>query len=335
MKTYTVAVLGATGAVGREMIKVLSERRFPVGKLVLLASEKSVGTTVSFRGEDVKVQLAEENAFKGCDVVLGASPNAVAKRFAPHIVSAGAIFVDNSSAFRMDENVPLVVPEINPEDVKNHHGIISNPNCSTIIALVAVNGINKLSPIKAMTVSTYQAVSGAGAGGPKELLAQTAALAEGKQVAPEVFRYQIAYNLIPQIGDFLDNGYTTEEMKMQNEGRKILHLPSLSVGCTCVRVPVVRSHSISISLKTERDISVEEARRAVAAAPGCRLVDDPANYVYPMPLDTSDQDLVFVGRMRRDIVSGGLSLWCCGDQVRKGAATNTVQIAETALGINT
>ena len=335
MKTYTVAVLGATGAVGREMIKVLEERAFPVGKLVLLASEKSVGTTISFRGEDVEVRLAEENAFKGCDVVLGASPNSVAKRFAPHIVSAGAIFVDNSSAFRMDENVPLVVPEINPEDVKKHSGIISNPNCSTIIALVAVNGINKLSPIKAMTVSTYQAVSGAGAGGPKELLTQTAALAEGKQVAPEVFRYQIAYNLIPQIGDFLDNGYTTEEMKMQNEGRKILHLPSLSVGCTCVRVPVVRSHSISISLKTERDVSVEEARRAVAAAPGCRLVDDPANYVYPMPLDTSDQDLVFVGRVRRDIVSGGLSLWCCGDQVRKGAATNTVQIAETALGINT
>ena len=334
MKQYKVAVLGATGAVGREMIKVLEERNFPIGELLPLASAKSAGKTLKFRGEDVTVREVTDAAFAGCDIVLGASPNPVAKQYAKSIVAAGAVFVDNSSAFRMDPEVPLVVPEINPEDAKNHHGIISNPNCSTIIALVAVNGINKLSPIRSMTVSTYQAVSGAGAGGPKELLAQTAALAEGKQVAPEVFRYRIAYNLIPQIGDFLDNGYTTEEMKMQNEGRKILHLPSLSVGCTCVRVPVVRSHSISISLKTERDISVEEAKSAIAAAPGCRLVDDPANYVYPMPLDTSDQDLVYVGRVRRDIVSGGLSLFCCGDQVRKGAATNTVQIAETALGIN-
>ena len=331
MKTYKVAVLGATGAVGREMIKVLEERRFPVGELVPLASEKSVGTTVGFCGEDVKVRLACDDAFDGCDIVLGAAPSAVAKRFAPHIVGAGAVFVDNSSAFRMDDGVPLVVPEINPRDVKSHRGIISNPNCSTIIALVAVSAINKLSQIKSMTVSTYQAVSGAGAGGPKELLEQTAALADGRSVSPSVFRYQIAYNLIPQIGDFLPNGYTTEEMKMQNEGRKILHLPDLLVGCTCVRVPVVRSHSISISLKTEREISVDEARAAIAKADGCRLVDDAENFLYPMPLDTSDQDLVFVGRIRRDIVSGGLSLWCCGDQVRKGAATNAVQIAEKVI----
>lgn len=328
MKQYKVAVLGATGAVGREMIKVLEERNFPVGELLPLASAKSAGKTLKFKGEDVKVKEVTDAAFDGCDIVLGASPNPVAKQYAKSIVAAGAVFVDNSSAFRMDQSVPLVVPEINPEDAKDHHGIISNPNCSTIIALVAVNAINKLSPITKMTVSTYQAVSGAGAGGPIELETEVEALAKGELIEPKVFPYQIAYNLIPQIGDFLDNGYTTEEMKMQNEGRKIMHLPELLVGCTCVRVPVVRSHSISITLATEKYITVEQAQKAIAGAAGCRLVDEPEKKIYPMPLDTSDQDLVFVGRVRRDITSGGLSLWCCGDQVRKGAATNTVQIAE-------
>ena len=331
MKQYKVAVLGATGAVGREMIKVLEERNFPVGELLPLASEKSAGKTIKFKGEDVTVVAVGESAFAGCDIVLGASPNPVAKQYAKSIVEAGAVFVDNSSAFRMDPDVPLVVPEINPEDAAKHHGIISNPNCSTIIALVAVNAINKLSPITKMTVSTYQAVSGAGAGGPIELETEVAALAKGENIEPIVFPYQIAYNLIPQIGDFLDNGYTTEEMKMQNEGRKILHLPELLVGCTCVRVPVVRSHSISITLNTERYITVEEAKAAISEAAGCRLVDDPEKKIYPMPLDTSDQDLVYVGRVRRDITGGGLSLWCCGDQVRKGAATNTVQIAELLI----
>lgn len=328
MKQYKVAVLGATGAVGREMIKVLEERNFPVGELLPLASEKSAGKTIKFKGEDVTVVAVGESAFAGCDIVLGASPNPVAKQYAKSIVEAGAVFVDNSSAFRMDPDVPLVVPEINPEDAANHHGIISNPNCSTIIALVAVNAINKLSPITKMTVSTYQAVSGAGAGGPIELETEVAALAKGEKIEPKVFPYQIAYNLIPQIGDFLDNGYTTEEMKMQNEGRKILHLPELLVGCTCVRVPVVRSHSISITLTTEKYLTVEQAQKAISEAAGCRLVDEPEKKLYPMPLDTSDQDLVYVGRVRRDITGGGLSLWCCGDQVRKGAATNTVQIAE-------
>ena len=328
MKQYKVAVLGATGAVGREMIKVLEERNFPVGELLPLASAKSAGKTLKFRGEDVTVREVTDAAFEGCDIVLGASPNPVAKQYAKSIVAAGAVFVDNSSAFRMDPEVPLVVPEINPEDAKNHHGIISNPNCSTIIALVAVNAINKLSPITKMTVSTYQAVSGAGAGGPIELETEVEALAKGEPIEPKVFPYQIAYNLIPQIGDFLDNGYTTEEMKMQNEGRKILHLPELLVGCTCVRVPVVRSHSISITLSTEKYITVEDAQKAISEAAGCRLVDEPEKKIYPMPIDTSDQDIVFVGRVRRDITGGGLSLWCCGDQVRKGAATNTVQIAE-------
>ncbi len=332
MKTYTVAVLGATGAVGREMISILEERNFPVGKLIPLASARSAGTTIPFRGEDVTVIEATPDSFKGVDIVLGASPNKLAKEMAPHIVAAGAVFVDNSSAFRLRDDVPLVIPEINPEDVKKHNGIISNPNCSTIVSLVAVNALNQISPIKAMTVSTYQAVSGAGAGGPVELKSQVEAIAEGKEIEKKIFPYQIAYNLIPQIGDFTENGYTTEEMKMQNEGRKIMHLPELLVGCTCVRVPVFRSHSISITLATETPISVEEARKAIANAAGCRLVDDPANKSYPMPLDTSDQDIVFVGRIRKDLTNpNGISLWCCGDQVRKGAATNTIQIAELLI----
>ena len=332
MKTYTVAVLGATGAVGREMISILEERNFPVGKLIPLASARSAGTTIPYRGEDVTVIEATPDSFKGVDIVLGASPNKLAKEMAPHIVAAGAVFVDNSSAFRLRDDVPLVIPEINPEDVKKHNGIISNPNCSTIVSLVAVNALNQISPIKAMTVSTYQAVSGAGAGGPVELKSQVEAIAEGKEIEKKIFPYQIAYNLIPQIGDFTENGYTTEEMKMQNEGRKIMHLPELLVGCTCVRVPVFRSHSISITLATETPISVEEARKAIANAAGCRLVDDPANKSYPMPLDTSDQDIVFVGRIRKDLTNpNGISLWCCGDQVRKGAATNTIQIAELLI----
>lgn len=332
MKEYNVAVLGATGAVGREMMKILEERNFPVKNLIPLASARSAGMMVGFHGENVTVREVSPTSFAGVDIVLGAAPNKLAREYAPHITAAGAVFVDNSSAFRMDADVPLVIPEINPEDATRHHGIISNPNCSTIVTLVAVNAIGKLSPIRSMTVSTYQAVSGAGAGGPVELEAEIAAISAGARYEPSVFPYQIAYNLIPQIGDFLENGYTAEEMKMQNEGRKILHLPELRVGCTCVRVPIVRSHSISVSLITERQVSPDAARAAVAVAPGCRLVDDPAEKRYPMPLDTSDQDLVFVGRIRQDIANeNGLSLWCCGDQVRKGAATNTVQIAELLI----
>ena len=332
MKKYNVAILGATGAVGREMLKILAERDFPVGKLRLLASSRSAGSTIPFKGQDITVQEAREDAFGGMDIVLGAAENDIAKKFAPAIKAAGAVFVDNSSAFRLDPSVPLIIPEINPEDVSWHKGLIANPNCTTIVTLVAVNALKKLSPIKAMIASSYQAVSGAGAGGPKELMEQVEALSRGQQVQPKVFQYQIAYNVIPQIGGFNENGYTSEEMKMQNEGRKILHLPELLVTCTCVRVPVVRSHSVSVSVITERPISVEEAREAIAAAPGCRLVDDPANKRYPMPLETSDQDTVFVGRIRRDLTNpNGLALWCCGDQVRKGAATNAVQIAELLL----
>ena len=329
MKQYTVAVLGATGAVGQEMIHILEERNFPVGTLVPLASARSAGKTVKFRGEDVTIQEARDEAFTGVDIVLGAAENDIAQRFAPAIVAAGAVFVDNSSAFRLDPKVPLIVPEINPEDVSWHQGIISNPNCSTIITVTAVNALNAIAPIRAMTASTYQAVSGAGAGGPIELMNEVEALREGKAYEPKVFSHQIAYNLIPQIGSEQFAGYTSEEMKMQNEGRKIMHLPDLKVSCTCVRVPVVRSHSISVSCHFDVSVTVEQAREAIAKAPGCRLVDDLKNKQYPMPLDTSGQDIVFVGRIRPDLTDdNGLCLWCCGDQVRKGAATNAIQIAE-------
>ena len=332
MKQYKVAILGATGAVGREMMKILAERDFPVGELHLLASERSVGQELDFRGKKIAVELACDAAFEGMDIVLGAAENDIAERFAPAIVKAGAVFVDNSSAFRMDPNVPLVIPEINPEDVKWHKGIIANPNCTTIVSLVAINALNQDSPIETIVASSYQATSGAGAGGPKELMAEVEALREGKTYQPKVFQYQIAYNVIPQIGGEAFEGYTSEEMKMQNEGRKIMHLPDLRVSCTCVRVPVVRSHSVSIVVRTREKISVARAKELIANAPGCRLVDDLKNRRYPMPLETSDQDTVFVGRIREDLTSdNGLNIWCCGDQVRKGAATNAVQIAELVV----
>ena len=329
MKMYTVAVLGATGAVGQEMINLLEERNFPVGKLVPLASARSAGKVLKFKGEDVTILEAKDEAFEGVDIVLGAAENDIAEKFAPAIVKAGAVFVDNSSAFRLDPNVPLIVPEVNPEDVKNHKGIISNPNCSTIITVTAVNALNTIAPIQSMVASTYQAVSGAGVAGMAELENQVKALQEGKEVDVKTFAYQIAFNLIPQIGGEQFEGYTSEEMKMQNEGRKIMHLPQLNVSCTCVRVPVMRSHSISVQLKFDRPVSVEEAREVLAKAPGVKLVDDLKNKQYPMPLDTSGQDIVFVGRIRPDLTDpNGLCLWCCGDQVRKGAATNCIQIAE-------
>ena len=334
MKLYNVGILGATGAVGQEMMKILLERKFPVGELRPIASARSAGSEIDFGGRKCTIVEASDDAFEGLDIVLGAAENDIAERFAPAIVKAGAVFVDNSSAFRLDPKVPLVIPEINPEDVKWHSGIISNPNCTTIVSLVAINALNQLSPIESIVASSYQAVSGAGAGGPIELMTEVDALSRGESYQPKVFQYQIAYNVIPQIGGEAYMGYTSEEMKMQNEGRKILHLPDLKVSCTCVRVPVVRSHSVSIVVRTKDKISVADAKAAIAKAAGCRLVDDLKNKQYPMPLDTSDQDIVFVGRIRDDLTSdNGLNLWCCGDQVRKGAATNTVQIAELAMGL--
>ena len=332
MKGYNVGILGATGAVGREMMKVLAERRFPMAELRPLASARSAGKTLVFQGREVVIQEASETAFSGLDIVLGAAENDVARRFAPCIQAAGAVFVDNSSAFRLEADVPLVVPEINPEDVRLHKGIIANPNCTTIISLVAINGLRKAANIESIIASSYQAVSGAGAAGPIELDAQMRALCAGEGVECRTFPYQIACNVIPQIGGEAFAGYTSEEMKLQNEGRKIMHLPDLRVSCTCVRVPVMRSHSVSLLVRLDKKITVAEARRLIADAPGCKLVDDLASRKYPMPLDTSDQDLVFVGRIREDLTAeNGLNIWCCGDQVRKGAATNAVQIAELLI----
>lgn len=332
MKKYNVAILGATGAVGQEMLKVLEEYDIPVGKLLPLASAKSAGGTVRFKGEDVKIEEAREESFEGMDFVLGAVKNPMSRRFAPAIVKSGAVYIDNSSAFRMDPEVPLVVPEINGEDAFKNKGIIANPNCSSIITLMAVAALAKLSPIKSMIACTYQAVSGAGQAGLVELESQMLALAEGKAVEPKVFPAQIAMNVIPHIGDELDNLYTDEEMKMQNEGRRILHAPELAVTCTCVRVPVMRSHSISVTLRTERKISVDEARDAIRTFPGVRLIDDYQGRNYPTPLDTSNQDLVWVGRVREDLTdANGLTLWCCGDQIRKGAAANAVQILKKMI----
>ena len=332
MKKYNVAILGATGAVGQEMLKVLEEYDIPVGKLLPLASAKSAGGTVRFKGEDVKIEEAREESFEGMDFVLGAVKNPMSRRFVPAIVKSGAVYIDNSSAFRMDPDVPLVVPEINGEDAFKNKGIIANPNCSSIITLMAVAALAKLSPIKSMIACTYQAVSGAGQAGLVELESQMLALTEGKAVEPKVFPAQIAMNVIPHIGDELDNLYTDEEMKMQNEGRRILHAPELAVTCTCVRVPVMRSHSISVTLRTERKISVDEARDAIRAFPGVRLIDDYQGRNYPTPLDTSNQDLVWVGRVREDLTdTNGLTLWCCGDQIRKGAAANAVQILKKII----
>lgn len=333
MKSFNVAILGATGAVGCEMLKVLEEYGIPVKKLLPLASARSAGGTVSFRGEEITIEEATDESFEGMDFVLGAVKNGMSRRFAPAIVKSGAVYIDNSSAFRLDPEVPLVVPEINGEDAFQNKGIIANPNCSSIITLMAVAGIAKLSPIRSMIACTYQAVSGAGQNGLKELENQMKALAEGKEAEYSTFPTQIALNVIPHIGDELENLYTDEEMKMQNEGRRILHLPELKVNCTCVRVPVMRSHSISVTLRTERKVSVEEAKEAVRAYPGCKLIEDYEGRNYPTPLDTSNQDLVWVGRIREDLTDeNGLTLWCCGDQIRKGAASNAVQILRLLAG---
>ena len=338
--TKNVAILGATGAVGTQMLQCLAERNFPVGELRLLASARSAGKVVEWCGREVTVQEAKPEAFEGMDIVLGAAGDAQAKELLPEAVKHGATVVDNSHAFRLDPEVPLVVPEINAGDVAWNKGLISNPNCATIIGLVPTWPLHKLGNVTRMVVSTYQAASGAGVPGMTELEDELAAIGKGEALPKaQAFADQLANNLIPQIGGEKFAGYTSEEMKMQNEGRKIMHLPELRVNCTCVRVPVLRSHSESITLEFERPVSVEEAREALAGAPGVKLVDDfgaeTARDRFPMPLYTSDQDLIWVGRIRADISNPqeghGITFWCCGDQIRKGAATNAVQIAELLL----
>lgn len=333
MKKYHVAILGATGAVGMQMLEVLLERDFPFAELHLLASKRSAGKTITMKGKSFVVEEATENSFDGIDIVLGAAENDIAKHFIPYAVKAGAVVIDNSSAYRLDEDVPLIIPEVNPEAVHQHKGIIANPNCATIIALVALQPLHKQAKIKRMIVSTYQAVSGAGVNGLKELDDQIDKLRSHEPISINTFQHQIAFNLIPQIGSVDESGYFAEEMKMQNEGRKILNNPELQVNCTCVRVPVYRSHSESITVEFEQPLSVNDAKKLIQNGNGVKLVDDPKNSVYPMPLDTSDQDLVYVGRIREDLSghANALSLWCCGDQVRKGAATNAVQIAQLLI----
>ena len=334
MKKYNIGILGATGEVGRQMLEVLEEYDFPVGELRLLASKKSVGKAISFKGKEYLIEEAKETSFDHLDFVLGAASNDIAKRFKDSIVNAHAIFIDNSSAYRMNEDVPLVIPEINPLDALKNKGVIANPNCSTIIALMAIHGIEELSKIKAISATTYQATSGAGAMGPVELYNQMKAIVEKEEVMSQVFPYPIAENVIPQIGTFLENDYTTEEMKMQNEGRKILHREDLNISCTCVRVPVVRSHSIAIELITENELSIEDVKKAIQNHAGCRLYDDPKQKLYPMPILTSNQDLVYVGRIRKSLLHpNGIVLWCSGDQVRKGAASNAVQIMMKLIGL--
>lgn len=333
MNGKRIGILGATGAVGREMLRILEEYDLPVAELRLLASVNSAGKALPFRGRELTILETTPDRFRDLDFVLGAVDAAQSRQYAPAIRAAGAVYIDNSSAFRMDPAVPLVVPEINGADALTHRGLIANPNCSTIITLMALGGIAKLSPIRSAVACTYQAVSGAGVQGIRELEAQMDAASRGEPLEHRVFPAQIALNVIPFIGSMTENLYTDEEMKMQNEGRRILHLPELTVTCTCVRVPVMRSHSIAVTLRTERPVSVEEAKEAIRTFPGCRLIEDYEGRCYPTPLDTSGQDAVWVGRVRRDLTQeNGLTLWCCGDQLRKGAAANAVQILELLLG---
>lgn len=325
----TIAIVGATGAVGQQMLKCLEERNIQCN-LKLLASARSKGKKFKFFDQEIICEELNPDSFKDVDFALGATENDIAKTWIPWALENKVIIVDNSSAFRLDQDVPLVIPEINPENIAKNKGIIANPNCATIIALVALNALHKEFKIKRMIVTTFQAVSGAGVKGIQDLENQLK-----DPTAPcNAFPYPIAYNLIPQIGDFDDLGISKEEWKLQNESRKILHDDNLLVNCTCVRVPILRSHSESITIECEKEIDITKARELLSSAQGVLLKDDPLHKQYPMPLETTDQDLVYVGRVRKDIsdpTNHSLSLFCCGDQIRKGAATNAVQILEKLL----
>ncbi|MCQ2378525.1 MAG: aspartate-semialdehyde dehydrogenase [Victivallaceae bacterium] len=330
-KNYCVAVAGATGAVGVEMVKTLEKRNFPVGKLKLLASARSAGKCVKFHGENVVIEEMTKESFKGVDIALFSAGGDISREYRDAVVSSGAVMIDNSSAFRLDPGVPLVVPEVNPEDVALHRGVIANPNCTTAIMLVAVAPLHRAKGVKRMVVSTYQAASGAGAKGMQELIDQTRQVLDGREISPKAFAHRIAFNLIPHIDSFTDNGYTKEELKMLNEARKMLHLPELLLSCTSVRIPALRAHSEALNIEFEREITPDEARAILAKAPGVTLADDPANNVYPMPVDATEKYDVLVGRIRQDISRNdrrGLDLFVSGDQLLKGAALNAVQIAE-------
>ncbi len=328
-----IAIVGASGAVGQELLRVLEQRQFPVSELRLFGSSRSAGTHYNFRGKEYIVRLLEHgDAFKGVDIAFASAGASVSREYADDITRHGAILIDNSSAFRMDEDVPLVVPEVNAADALTRpRGIIANPNCTTIQMVVALQALEQVSHIRRVHVATYQAASGAGAQAMRELETQYRQVLNGEQPTVEKFAYQLAFNLIPHIDVFTDNGYTKEEMKMFNETRKIMH-SDVKVSATCVRVPSLRAHSESVWVETERPISVEEAQEAFANAKGCVLMDEPENKIYPMPLFLSGKDEVFIGRIRKDLTDDcGLSFWCVSDQIRKGAALNAVQIAEYLL----
>ncbi len=324
-----VAIVGATGAVGQELISILEERNFKLDSLKLLASKRSAGKTVKFRGEDLTIEELTHDSFKGIDIVFSSAGAAISQEFLPSAVKAGAVCIDNTSFYRMDPNVPLVVPEVNPEDIKLHHGIIANPNCTTIMMVVVLNPIEKISHIRKIHISSYQSASGAGAVAMEELKQQYKDILEtGSTTHVAKFPHQLAYNVIPQIDKMTENDYTKEEMKMFNETRKIMH-SDVRTSATCVRVSSLRSHSESVWFETERPISVEEIRNALKNAPGVTLKDDPQNYVYPMPLESAGKDNVFVGRIRKDLADDNSNtLWLTGDQIRKGAALNAIQIGE-------
>jgi aspartate-semialdehyde dehydrogenase len=325
-----IAVMGATGAVGREMLRTLEQRHFPCDSITLLASERTAGFKLMFDGRLHQVQLLDENSFADVDIVLASAGGSVSLKYAPIAAKAGAVVIDNTSAFRMDPDVPLVVPEVNPDAAQGHHGIIANPNCSTIQMVVALAPLHKAAKIKRVVVSTYQATSGAGAAAMKEMEDQTRAQLAGQPLpAPKKFAHPIAFNCIPQIDVFIENGYTKEEMKMVNETRKILGDPAIGVTATCVRVPVYRGHSESVNVEFERPLSVEQARELLSNAPGVKLVDDPANGVYPLAIYAAGLDDTYVGRVRKDeSCENALNFWCVSDNLRKGAALNAVQIAE-------
>lgn len=331
MNPKHIAIVGATGAVGQELLRVLDKRKFPIKELTLLASARSAGKSMTFKGKQYRVHELKEDSFEGVDIALFSAGGSISKVFAPHAVRSGAVVVDNSSAFRMDPDAPLVIPEINPEDIKKHKGIIANPNCSTIIMLMAVYPIHKMNPVKRIVVSTYQAASGAGAVAMEELRTQARDFLDGKEVKPSVFPYPIAFNVFSHNSSMMENGYNQEEMKMVHETHKILHDDSIRISPTCIRVSTFRAHAESIHLELEKKEDLDNVRKALSGFPGVKLIDDRQSNYFPMPLEASDKDDVFVGRIRHDTASPDLNeidLFCCGDQILKGAALNAVQIAE-------
>lgn len=328
-KPYHIAIVGATGAVGLELLRVMERRNFPASRIRALASPRSVGKTVEFRGATIPVEALGDDSFTGIDLAFFSAGGDTSRRFAPIAQSAGAIVIDNSSAYRMDPKVPLIIPEINAADVHGHHGLIANPNCTTAVTLMALHPLHAAFGVKRIFASSYQAVSGSGARAITELKNQVEAVAAGRAAHAEIYPHPIAFNVLPHVDTFTDNGYTKEEMKMQGEGRRIMHLPDFRASVTCVRVPVYRAHSVAVSAEFSRPVSVDEAHRVLRAAPGIELVDEPQKNRYPMPLFTAGKDDCEVGRVRLDCaLENGLAFWVSGDQLLKGAALNAVQIAE-------